>query len=149
MKSMHLIALAAVSMSLAATAAQALDFKTIGSNPAVMYDTPSERGRKVFVAPRGMPVEVVLTYGEWTKVRDATGDLSWVQSKMLTSKRNIVINVPNTKVYMAAEETASVVFTADKSVVLELIEPTTTGWLKVKHRDGQSGYVRAASVWGE
>jgi hypothetical protein len=61
--------------------ALALDFKSVGASPAIMYDAPSEKGRRVHVAPRGMPVEVVLTYGDWSKVRDAAGTLSWIASK--------------------------------------------------------------------
>ena len=36
--------------------AYALDYKTVGAAPAVMYDASSEKGRRVFVAPRGMPL---------------------------------------------------------------------------------------------
>jgi flagellar basal body rod protein FlgF len=32
--------------------------------------------------------------------------------------------------------------------LLELLEVTSGGWLRVRHRDGQSGYVRVAQVWG-
>ncbi|HEY4316053.1 MAG TPA: SH3 domain-containing protein [Herbaspirillum sp.] len=128
--------------------AHALDYKTVGAAPAIMYDAPSEKGRRVFAAPRGMPLEVVLTYGEWSKVRDSAGSLSWVQSKMLAAKRNVVVTVANAKVHAAAQETSPIVFSADKNVLLEVVEPAASGWLKVKHRDGQSGYVRITEVWG-
>ena len=128
--------------------AHALDYKSVGATPVVLYDAPSEKGRRVFVAPRGMPVEVVLTYGEWTKVRDASGDLSWVSSKALVSKRNLQVKVANTKIRSNPNDSATQVFSADKGVLLELLEPGTSGWLKVHHRDGQSGYVKATDVWG-
>jgi hypothetical protein len=129
--------------------AHALDFKAVGANPAVLYDAPTAKGRRVFVAPRGMPVEVVLTYGEWTKVRDATGDLSWVESKMLAARRNVVVTASSARVRTNADDAAPVVFTADKGVLLELVDPSASGWVKVKHRDGQSGFVKGAEVWGE
>src|SRR4051812_48697493 len=81
----------------------AAEFKTVGPNPAVMYDAPSERGRKLFVAPRGMPVEAVLTYGDWVKVRDVAGDLSWVDSKALMSRRNVVVKAMNAKLRASPE----------------------------------------------
>ncbi len=148
MKSARLFLLAGA-LACAATAAHALEFKSVGTAPAVLYDAPSAKGRKVFVAPRGMPVEVVLTYGEWTKVRDASGDLSWVESKMLVPKHNLVVSVAGARVREAAAETAPVIFTADKGVLLEMVDPVTSGWVKVRHRDGQSGFVKAAEVWGE
>lgn len=128
----------------------ALDFKSVGATPAILYDAPSEKGRRVFVAPRGMPVEVVLTYGDWSKVRDAAGTLTWVMSASLSPKRNVVVSVANAKVRAAADETSAVVFTADKNVLLELTSPTpVSGWYKVSHHDGQSGFVKAAEVWGD
>ncbi|WP_395822466.1 SH3 domain-containing protein [Collimonas sp.] len=131
-----------------ANSAHALDFKAVGAAPVILCDAPSEKGRRVAVAPRGMPVEVVLTYGEWTKVRDASGDLSWLQSKGLVAKRNLQVNVANAKIRANPDDTAPVVFTADKGVLLELVDPVASGWAKVRHRDGQSGYVKASEVWG-
>src|SRR3990167_8940068 len=136
-----MLALITVALALAAPAARALDFKSVGAAPAVIYDAPSERGRRVYVAPRGMPVEIVLTYGEWTKVRDASGDLFWIESKALAPKRNVVIAVASAKVRASADDAAPVLFAADKSVLFELAEPLASGWVKIKHRDGQSGYV--------
>jgi SH3-like domain-containing protein len=127
----------------------ALDYKSIGAAPAVLYDAPSQRGRKVFVAPRNMPVEVILTYGEWSKVRDASGDLSWVESKQLDAKRHVITKVAGTRVRSTADDTAPVLFSVDKGVVLEMTESSMAGWIKVRHRDGQGGFVRAADVWGE
>ncbi len=132
-----------------AGAAHALEFKSVGVTPTVMYDAPSMKGRKVFVAPRGMPVEVVLTYGAWTKVRDAAGDLAWVEAKALTSKRNVVVSASSARVRASADESASLVFTTDKGVLLEMLDQVGAGWVKVRHRDGQTGFVRAAEVWGE
>ncbi|MGH8806866.1 MAG: SH3 domain-containing protein [Noviherbaspirillum sp.] len=147
MKSARLFALMAALC--AAGAAHALEFKSVGAAPAVLYDAPSSKGRKVFVAPRGMPVEVVLTYGEWLKVRDAGGDLAWVESKALTVRRNVIASTAGARVRATAEESAPVVFTVDKGVLLELVDTASAGWVRVKHRDGQGGFIRAADVWGE
>jgi SH3-like domain-containing protein len=67
--------IAGAALLLAAGTSHALDFKSVGAAPAILYDAPSTKGSKLFVAPRGMPVEVVLSYGDWVKVRDAGGDL--------------------------------------------------------------------------
>ena len=148
MKSARLFVLSTVLFAVTG-AAHALEFRSIGAAPAVLYDAPSAKGRKVFVAPRGMPVEVVLTYGEWTKVRDASGDLAWVQSRSLVPRRNVVVNAASARVRASAEDAAPVTFTAEKGVLLELVDPPVSGWAKVRHRDGQSGFVRVAEVWGE
>lgn len=134
---------------LATGAAHALDFKSIGAAPAVLYDAPSGKGLKSFIAPRGMPVEVILNYGEWTKIRDASGELFWLETKALSAARTVVVIAPSVKVRSSADDSSGTAFAADKGVLLELVEPASSGWIKVRHRDGQGGYVKAAEVWGE
>jgi hypothetical protein len=129
--------------------AAALDYKSIGAAPAVLYDAPSSRGKKVFVAPRNMPVEVILVYGEWTKVRDASGDLSWVESKALAGKRFVIVKAAVSRIHAGPEEASPTVFSAEKGVLLELVEPVSSGWVKVRHRDGQGGFAKATEVWGD
>ena len=53
------------------------------------------------------------------------------------------------------EDAAPVVFRAEQNVLLELAEPATSavstatpGWVKVRHRDGQTGFIRVAQVFG-
>ncbi len=147
MRLMRCFALACL-MSATMGAAYAAEYKTVGT-AAVLYDAPSEKGRKLFVAPRGMPVEIVLTYGQWNKVRDVSGDLSWVPAKALSAKRNVVTSAVSARVRAAADDSSPLVFTADKGVLLELVEPAKSGWVRVRHQDGQAGFVRAAEVWGE
>ncbi|MBC7414970.1 MAG: SH3 domain-containing protein [Herminiimonas sp.] len=129
--------------------AHAVDFRSVGTSPAIMYDAPSEKGRKVFVAPRGMPVEVVLAYGEWIKVRDAGGDLAWVESRTLVPKRMLVVTAASGKVRAVADESAPLVLSAERGVLLELAEPVASGWVKVRHRDGIGGFIKATDVWGD
>jgi SH3-like domain-containing protein len=135
-------------LMLLATASHAFDFKSVGPNPVVLYDAPSLKGTKLFVAPRGMPLEVVLTYGEWVKVRDANGDLAWTEAKGLSAKRSVVAKVANAKVRASADDSAAAVMSVDKGVLLELVDPQVTSWVKVRHRDGMIGFIKATDVWG-
>jgi SH3-like domain-containing protein len=135
-------------LALTVQAAHAIEFKSVGAAPAVLYDAPSVRGKKVFIAPRNMPLEVVFTYGEWSKVRDVLGDLSWVESKALTAKRTVVVNMQAVKVHTAADEASPVTFTTDKGVVLEVADPVASGWVKIRHADGQMGFIKITDVWG-
>ncbi|MDO8178991.1 MAG: SH3 domain-containing protein [Undibacterium sp.] len=137
-----------IGTSLLSGLANALEFRSISASPVILYDAPSAKGGKLYVAPRGMPVELILTYGTWSKVRDMTGDLSWVESKDLIVRRNVIVRVTNAKVRTAPDESSTLVFSADKHVLLEITESVTGGWVKVKHRDGQLGYVKTSEVWG-
>jgi SH3-like domain-containing protein len=141
-------AIAAALLLLVSGTAAAFDFKTVGARPVILYDTPSAKGTKLFIAPSGMPVEVVLSYGDWVKVRDASGDMAWAESRNLSARRNVIVRVAGAKIHATADDNAPVVMTADKNVLLELVDPEAGPWVRVRHRDGISGYVRASDVWG-
>ena len=135
-------------LMLASCAATAFDFKTVGAHPVILYDAPSAKGGKLYIAPSGMPVEVMLSYGDWVKVRDAAGDMAWTEARNLSAKRNVIVRAASARVRAAPEDNAAVLMTADKNVLLELVDPEAGPWLRVRHRDGISGYVKASDVWG-
>jgi SH3-like domain-containing protein len=128
--------------------AQSFNFSAIGESPAILYDAPTQNGIKRYIAPRGMPVEVVHVSGHWSKVRDVTGEMNWVESRALGSRRTVVVTVEKARIRTAPDANAPLVFTADKGVVLHIAEPMTAGWVKIRHRDGQTGYAHVTEVWG-
>jgi SH3-like domain-containing protein len=131
-----------------AQAASAGEYRSIGENAATMYDAPSVKANKLFVASRLYPVEVIVQVDSWTKVRDVAGDLAWVEKKSLSEVRTVVVTSALADVYQSADEGAPKAFQARKGVALEIAELGTGGWVKVRHRDGQAGFVRANQVWG-
>lgn len=125
------------------------EFRSVGVPAAILYDGPSVKGRKLFVAPRGMPLEVLSQVNAWIKVRDAGGDVMWIERKDLGGPATVVASVAVASVRSAAQDTAAVVFQAERGVMLEVVEgAASTGWLRVRHRDGSSGWVKTAEVWG-
>lgn len=130
------------------SAAWALEYRSVLSDRAVMYDSPSLHGKKRYLASRYYPVEVIVSLEHFAKVRDAAGDLAWIEKKLLGSKRMVLVIVPLADIRQAANEQAGLVFQAERNVVLELLDHTGAGWLKVKHPDGTTGFVRISQVWG-
>ncbi|PWB54824.1 MAG: hypothetical protein C3F18_06440 [Nitrosomonadales bacterium] len=130
------------------TTAWALEYRSIQSDRTVMYDAPSLHGKKLYLASRYYPVEVIVSLEQFAKVRDVAGGLAWVEKKHLSDKRMVLVNVPLADVRQAADDKAALVFQAERNVVLELLEYTGSGWLKVKHPDGAAGFVRISQVWG-
>jgi SH3-like domain-containing protein len=59
-----------------------------------------------------------------------------------------MVSVPLADVRAGPNANATLVFEAYKQVLLEVVEPPADGWVKVRHRDGQQGYIRIAHVWG-
>lgn len=134
--------------ALLAAPAWALEYRSVSEAGAVMYDAPSQKAKPVFVAARGTPVEVVVSLEGWTKVRDAAGDIAWIEKRVLDDRRMLIVTERVAEVRSQAEAGAPLVFEADKDVLLELVEAGPPGWARVRHRDGQSGFVRVNQVWG-
>lgn len=128
--------------------AAALEFRAVSENAAILYDAPSSKAKKLYVLNRGYPVEIVVLVEGWVKIRDANGDLTWIESKYLTDKRTVMVRTPVAQVRQSADDNAPVVFQAQQSVILDLVEVPGGGWLRVRHRDGQSGFVKVSQVWG-
>jgi SH3-like domain-containing protein len=125
----------------------AQDFRAVAEPAAILYDAPSVKANRVYVVNRGYPLEVVVTVQGWVKVRDASGALTWIESKQLTDKRTVMVKVASAPVRQTPEEAAPVAFHAQQNVVLELVE-VSGPWIHVRHPEAGSGYVRAQQVWG-
>jgi SH3-like domain-containing protein len=130
-------------------AAHAAEFRSVGASPVVAYNAPSEKARKVYIAPRGMPVEIILTQNGWSKVRDAVGDLFWLEAKGLVAKRTVIVIASSARLHASANDASPLVATVDKGVLLDLAAPPASGWVKLKHRDGLIGFAKIGEVWGE
>lgn len=138
-------ALVALTLALPAGAAE---FRSLGERHAILYDAPSTRADRLFVASALYPFEVLVKLDHWTKVRDANGEVAWVENTALGTRPTVIVTVPLADVRAAPDPQSPLVFEAYKQVVLEVVEPPANGWLKVRHRDGQQGFIRASHVWG-
>lgn len=141
-------ALAAGLLALVPAPAGAAEYRSLGNQPAILYDAPSVKADRLFVASRGYPFEVLVKLDAWTKVRDANGEVAWVENKALGERAMALVTVPLADVRAAANPQSPLVFEAYKGVLLEIADPPADGWVHVRHRDGQQGYIRVAHVWG-
>ncbi len=134
-------------LALTAGAAQALEFRSAARHGVVLQDAPGDKARKVFVLSRGTPLEIVLEQGEWLRVRDQTGLMAWIRKQDVSSLRTLQVIKPAT-VRREADAKSAAIFRAETGLLLDLLESTKTGWIKVKHRDGDIGFIRIEEVWG-
>ena len=129
--------------------ALALDFRSVAVLKAVLYDAPSSAAKKVLLLSQNYPVEVGVNLGDWLKVRDAQGGLNWVDAKQLSNKHTVLVTASKAEIRLAADATSALVATVEKDVLLEAVDiKLNNGWLKVKHRDGVTGYILTSSTWG-
>ncbi len=136
----------AIALALAAVPAGA-EFRSL-AEAAVLYDAPSAKAKKLYVASRGTPLDVITFDAGWAKVRDASGELTWVERKSLSEARTVVVSAPVADVRTQPADAAPLAFQAQSGVVLELVEAGASGWVRVRHRDGTAGFARIGQLWG-
>lgn len=133
----------------------AADYRTTVDTPTLMYDAPSAKARPQFLFGPDVPVEIVVQVEGWTKVRDAGGTIGWMANKALGDKRVLLVRVPVADIRANPDDSAPLVFRAEQNVLLDMAETATStattaapGWVKVRHRDGQVGFVRISQIFG-
>lgn len=130
-----------------AAPAWALDFVST-QRPAILYDAPSSAANKVAVISAGYPLEKLVATAGWTKVRDDTGKLAWIEESALGTKRTLLVKAPVAQILEKPMDDAAVRFRVARGVVLDMLLPAENGWVKVRHASGQEGYVSIRDVWG-
>jgi len=139
----------ALALALITDAAAGAEFRSAAEAAVVLYDAPSSKARKLYIVNRGYPLEVIVQVEGWVKVRDATGTLAWAESKMLDAARTVLVRAAAVTIRQKPAEDAPSVAEVRRDVLLNVVEPAAGGWIQVKHRDGATGFVRAADVWGD
>jgi len=99
---------------------------------------------------KGFPLMVVTKKGDWVKVKDFEKDSGWIHKSLLIKKRQMVVKVasrgkinirsgPGTKYKKIGEAYYGVIFDS-------LL--TKSGWVKVRHETGLTGWVKRDLLWG-
>ena len=79
---------------------------------------------------------------------DAEGTLAWIESRNLAERRTLVVTAPIGEIRQSDKPESPVILELEKWVAVDFVESAAPGWVKVRHRDGAVGYIRATQVWG-
>ena len=125
------------------------EFRSVASTKTILYEAPSATTKRVYLVGEGYPLEIIVNLGDWLKVRDPYGTLSWAESKNLQSKRTVIVKADKANIYKEPESKSTLVATIEKDVVIELSDPLiTNGWIKVRYQQDLDGYIQTSQVWG-
>lgn len=125
------------------------EFRSVAFAKTILYEAPSATTKRVYLVGEGYPLEIIVNLGDWLKVRDPYGTLSWAESKNLQSKRTVIVKVDKANIYKNPESKSALVATIEKDVVIELSDPLiANGWIKVRYQQDLDGYIQTSQVWG-
>lgn len=94
---------------------------------------------------QGMPVLVVKETRDWRQIRDADGDETWVQARMLNEGRNVVL-LAKAIMRRKPNELSRGIASVQQGVVADL-DTCEDGWCRIK-TDGFRGWVSQSVLWG-
>ena len=123
------------------------EMRSVSAEWAILYDAPSLKAKRLFMVPRFTPVEVIVTLNILSKVRDAEGTIAWIDKALLSDQRMVVVTT-QAEIRQSPSHEAPSLATADKGLALELLELPNLGWVKIRHRDGITGFIRQNQAWG-
>jgi SH3-like domain-containing protein len=95
---------------------------------------------------KDMPVEIIEQFQNWRRIEDWQGDKGWVLDRMLTAKRQVVIEGAIRELHKVPAATSPLVARAEPGVVAKLID-VQGPWCRVQ-AGNYRGWLRRDEVWG-
>ncbi len=122
----------------------------------MLYDAPSAQGAsRCSCSAATRRSRCIVNVEGWIKVRDVGGTIGWIdtQGRSATSACCVVRVADGRRARQSRRQRAArVPGRAERAArarrAARHVATATPGWVKVRHRDGQTGYVRIAQVFG-
>jgi SH3-like domain-containing protein len=95
---------------------------------------------------KDMPVEVIEQFQNWRRVQDWQGDKGWVLDRMITAKRQVVVEGATRGLYKEPDPASPLVARAEPGVIARLID-LQGPWCDIQ-AGAYRGWVRRDEVWG-
>jgi SH3-like domain-containing protein len=95
---------------------------------------------------KDMPVEIVAEFNHWHRIRDVEGTEGWVQERMVTGKRAVIVRGQQRALRERPSSDAAVTARAEPGVIAKLIE-CQPAWCRVE-AGGVGGWLRREEIWG-
>lgn len=131
-----------------ATPASAAHFVSLRADKVYLREGPTYRHRVLFIYKRkSYPLEVLASYDNWRRVRDADGTIGWVSRTMLSDMRTaLVVGKGHAGILAHPYAKAPVLAWADPGVVARL-KACKPQFCKVV-ADGLTGWIDRTRIWG-
>lgn len=123
-------------------------FVSLKSDLVNMRTGPDTRYPVKWVYTRaGLPVEILLEYGVWRKVRDPDGERGWIHSRLLSARRRVIVRAgAQVAGHEGPRADARVVVRFAPGVVAD-VESCSAGYCEIEAA-GYRGWVERKFIWG-
>lgn len=101
---------------------------------------------KWVLTKKGLPVEIIAQFEHWREVREPLGSRGWIQERMLTGERNVMITGAVRTLRSAPSAASAAIARAEPGVVAKLLE-CRPGWCRIG-AGRQTGWIRREAIFG-
>jgi SH3-like domain-containing protein len=144
------VALATVPLALDAQTAggdQLPRFASLRSDEVNLRVGPGENYPIEWVYQRkDLPVEIIEEFQNWRRIEDEQGAKGWVLDRMLSDKREVVIDGAVHPLHDRPDAASAIVARAEPGVVARLLA-CGGAWCRIE-AGGYSGWVQRSEIWG-
>lgn len=130
-----------------AEAAYAIKMVSIDAGKVNMRSGPGSNYAILWELGKGYPLKVVGNKGNWVKVEDFEGDRGWVYRKLLGRKAHLIVKKRRVNVRSGPGRNYRVVGKANYGVVFRTLS-RKNGWVKIRHENGLTGWIKRNLLWG-
>ena len=99
---------------------------------------------------KSLPVEIILEYSDWRKVRDPLGEVSWMHKSQLSGNRTALVvpkgGNPYALLYKDKNIDSKILARLEESLIINILE-CESEWCNVRHGDFK-GWIKRKSLWG-
>jgi SH3-like domain-containing protein len=121
---------------------------SVAVNKANVRSGPGKNYEVLWSVGRYFPVDIVKTSGDWRQIRDYEGDVGWIHHSLLKEIPSVIVKGSLVNVREGPGKDTKVLFQAETGVSFK-VEEKKDKWLRVKHADGDTGWMHESLVWGQ
>ena len=92
------------------------------------------------------PFDVLKKSGRWYKIRDFEGDEGWMYGSLLRQIPAVIVKARLVNVRERPGTNCKILFQAERGVSFKRLVQKGK-WLKVRHADGEVGWLHKSLVW--
>ncbi len=154
----RLLPVAAVAAVVLAAAAPALEAQTTGGDQLPRFASLRADEINLRVGPgenypiewvyqrKGLPVKIIEGFQNWRRIEDWQGAKGWVLDRMLSDKREVIVEGAVEPLHGRPDAASPIVARAEPGVVARLLA-CGGAWCHID-AGGYSGWVQRGEIWG-
>lgn len=123
-------------------------FVSLASSEAYIRSGPGKKYPVQWVFKRsGLPVEIILEFEHWRKIRDVEGQEGWLHKSLLSGKRTALVKTDeDVPIYSKASSDSKMAAYLEPMVLVQVKE-CNGEWCYID-ASGYKGWIQQQNLWG-